>query len=463
LKPYLFFCAAIVAAAGCASRNFYAKINACSANERYESALKEIETNRKKYYPKNDTLLYFLDTGMLSHLAGKYSASNTAFEKAKRLAEKLYTKSISAEGVSLLTNDAQKPYDGEDYEIAMIYLIKALNYAALGDEDGALVEIRQLNHFFKTISLSRGTAASEIIKPGALYFAGITRESSGDINGALIDYKNAIRAFEKISMLPPRGLIKGCYTAAVKMGFRNDADRLEKKYALKKNGITDAGKEEIIIVHINGPAPVKRGRKIEISFGEGWAYAKSIKTNSSDRRQFAAANSAARGFAAKKTFSVSFPEYRQPLYDCAYLSVEIDGKQHGFKSEKISDITSAAAKCLKDRINRIRAKSIARTWIKHVLAREAEKSAEQSAGALTGFLVGGGLRAFSAATEQADIRSWRTIGAGITICRIPVQEGTFNLRLNLKNSAGSNIGEKVLSGVKVKKNKKTFITVRTFI
>ncbi len=448
---------------GCASRSFYAKINASSAGGRYETALKEIETNRKKYYPKNDTLLYFLDTGMLSHFAGKYSASNTAFEKAKRLAEKLYTKSISAEGISLLTNDSQKPYIGEDYEISMIYLIKALNYAALGDEEGALVEIRQLNHFFKTISLSRGTAAAGIIKPGALYFAGITRESSGDINGALIDYKNALKAFEKTGMPPPRGLIKGCYAAAVKMGFRNDAVRLEKKYSMKKNEITAISKEEIIIIHINGPAPVKRGRKIEVSFGEGWAYAKSIKTSGSEQRQFAAANSAARGFGSKKTFSVSFPEYSQPSYGCAYLSAEIDGKEKSFDTEKISDITSAAIKCLKDRINRIRAKSIARTWIKHVLARDAEKSAEQSSGALTGFLVGGGLRAFSAATEQADVRSWRTIGAEIAISRIPVKEGTFNLRLNLKNSAGSNIGEKVLSGVKVKKNKKTFVTVRTFI
>ncbi|MEA2081771.1 MAG: hypothetical protein U9O97_03425, partial [Elusimicrobiota bacterium] len=174
-------------------------------------------------------------------------------------------------------------------------------------------------------------------------------------------------------------------------------------------------------------------------------------------------NSAARGFASKKTFSVSFPEYTQPPYGCVYLNTAIEGKQNNFRSEKICDITSAAMKCLGDRINRIRAKSIARTWIKHVLAREAEKSAEQSGGALTGLLVGSGLRAFSAATEQADTRSWRTIGAGITVCRIPVKEGSFNLRLNLKNSSGANIGEKILSGVKVRKNKKTFITVRTFI
>jgi len=221
LKLYLCFCAAAaLLIAGCASRSFYAKINASSAGGRYEAALQEIESNRKKYYPKNDTLLYFLDKGMLSHLAGKYSASNAAFEKAKRLAEKLYTKSVSAEGVSLLTNDSQKPYDGEDYEIAMIYLIKALNYAALGDEGGALVEIRQLNHFLKTISISRGSSAAHGIKPGALYFAGIIRESAGDINGAVIDYKNALASFEKTGTTPPRGLIESCYAAALKMGFR---------------------------------------------------------------------------------------------------------------------------------------------------------------------------------------------------------------------------------------------------
>ncbi|MBU4134477.1 hypothetical protein KKH42_04040 [bacterium] len=461
LSPFV--CAAVLLASGCAEKNFYVKINDYSVSERYETALSDIETNKKKYYPKNDTLLYFLDTGMLNSLAGKYSAGNGAFEKAKQLAEKLYTKSISAEGMSLLTNDSQKPYEGEDYEIGMLYLIKALNYAALGSEDGALVEIRQLDHFFKTISLSRGSKASEGIIPGALYISGIMRESSGDINGALIDYKNAVAAFEKTGTTPPRGLLNGCYAAAVNMGFRDDADKLKEKYALKENEFAKAGKEEIIIIHINGPAPVKIGRKIEISFGEGWAYAKSIKTSGDDEQKFAAANSAARGFAAKKTFSVSFPEYTQPPYSCAYLSAEIAGLPGEFKSEKISDITSIAGKCLADRINRIRAKSIARTWIKHVLAGEAEKKAEKSGGALTGFLVGGSLRALGAATEQADIRLWRTIGAEITVCRIPAEVGTFNLRLNLKNRFGANIGEKVLSGVTIKKNKKTFLTVRTFI
>jgi len=447
--------------AGCAGKNFYAKINAESAGGRYESALKDIETNRKEYYPSKDTLLYFLDSGMLSHLAGKYKESNEAFEKAKMLSEQLYTKSLSAEGASLLINDSQKAYDGEDYEIAMIYLIKALNYAAMGEENSAMVEIRQLDHFFKTISVNGGSAGDEEIRPGALYFSAIVRESAGDSNGALIDYKNAISAFEKKGTTPPRGLIKGCYAAAVNMGFRDEADRLKKNYDLKQNETERGSREEIIIVHINGPAPVKTGRTIEVSFGDGWAYAQSIQTSGDDQKKFAAANAAARGFASKKTFSVSFPEYTQPPYSCAYLNVESEGKK--FATEKISDITSAAVKSLKDRINRIRAKSIARAWIKHVLAREAEKSAEKSSGKTMGMLVGGGLRALSAATEQADIRSWRTLGAEIAICRIPAEEGTFNLHLAMKNSAGSDLGEKILGGVQVQKNKKTFLSVRTFI
>jgi len=460
LKLYL-ATAALSVLYGCAGKNFYAKINAESAGGRYESALKDIETNRKEYYPSKDTLLYFLDSGMLSHLAGKYKESNAAFEKAKMLAEQLYTKSLTAEGASLLINDSQKAYDGEDYEIAMIYLIKALNYAAMGEENSAMVEIRQLDHFFKTISVNGGSAGDEEIRPGALYFSAIVRESAGDSNGALIDYKNAIAAFEKKGAKPPRGLITGCYAAAVNMGFQDDAQRIKEKYSLEQNEISPASREEIIVVHINGPAPVKTGRKIEVSFGEGWAHAESIKTSGDDQKKFAAANSAARGFASKKTFSVSFPEYTQPPYSCAYLNVEIEGKK--FKTEKTSDITSAAVKSLKDRINRIRAKSIARAWIKHVLAREAEKSAEKSRGKTMGMLVGGGLRALSAATEQADIRSWRTLGSEIAICRIPAEEGTHNLRLNMKTKFGADIGEKILGGVQVKKNKKTFLTVRTFI
>lgn len=459
MKNFLLL-SALILLAGCAGRDFYTKINADSSVGRYETALDDIETNRRKYYPSKDTLLYFLDKGMLSHLAGKYKESNTAFEKAKRLAEDLYTKSISAEAASLLINDSQKAYDGEDYEIAMIYLIKALNYAAMGEEDSAMVEIRQMDHHFRTVNLRGGSSGDNEIRPGALYFSALVRESAGDINGALIDYKNALAAFEKNGQTPPAGLTGGYYASARELGFTDEARRLKEKYSADI-GIAKTSGGEIIIVHISGPAPVKEGRRIEVSFGEGWAHAESIKTSVDDQKKFAQANAAARGFASKKTFSVSFPEYRQPSYNCAHLNIE--SGENSVETEKAFDISAAASKSLKARINRIRAKSIARAWIKHVLAKNAEEEAQKSRGSGAALLVGSSLRALAAATEQADIRSWRTLGAAITIGRIPVDVGTHNLRLNMKNSAGADIGAKILSGVEVEKNKKTFLTVRTFI
>jgi len=450
---------------GCAPPNFYQKINSQVNSENYAGAISEIQKNKKKYYPSRNTLLYFLDYGLLNHLSGNFAESNKSFEKGKRLADDYFTKSVTKEASTFLINDSMRPYYGEDFERALIYFFKALNYAAGGETDEALVEARQLNHFLKTLQTKHGHKSVYNEDPASRYIMGMLYEESGETNDALIEYKKAINAYEKsqksLGTGAPEGLIKSALQCALELGFYDDADWFEKKYKVKAEKRKESS--EIILIHLNGPAPKKINHFIEIAFNDGWAYAESVKVSGKDATDVEQARAAARGFTSKKQFRVAFPQYIQTEFKTEKIEVAVSGGDFKSVTEKASDISHIAMKNLSDRIARIRAKAIARAWIKHVLAKKAEEETKKKRGELTGLLVGGALRAVGAATEIADLRTWGTLPAEIGIARIPVKAGTYHLRLYLKDSGGNTIGEKVINDVTVEKNKKIFLTVRTLI
>ncbi|MFH1352234.1 MAG: hypothetical protein ABIH68_01510 [bacterium] len=448
---------------GCSPAGFYPKINSKLMSDNYAGAVGEIQKNRKKYYPSRNNLLYFLDYGLLNHLAGNFAESNKSFEDAKQLADDYFTKSVTKEAATFLINDSMRPYYGEDFERSLIYFFKAVNYAAVGETDEALVEARQLNHFLQTLQTNYGRKTVYKEDPAIRYIMGMLYEESGETNDALIEYKKAIEAYEGMQHVigcgAPESLIKSAILCAEKLGFSDDIDWFEKKYKVKAEQRHESS--EIILIHLNGPAPQKINHFIEISFGDGLAYAESVKVSGKDATDVEQAKAAARGFTSKKQFRVAFPQYIQPEFKTEKIEVAVSGGEFKGLTEKVSDISLIAMKNLSDRIARIRTKAIARAWTKHVLAQKAEEETKKKRGELTGLLVGGALRAVGAATEIADLRTWGTLPAEIGIARIPVKAGTYHLRLYPKDGGGNTIGEKVINDVIVGKNKKIFLTVRT--
>jgi len=438
----------------CTPPDIYIRLNSQIAQGNYIQAIGQIKANKDRFYPEKNALLYHLDLGLLNHLAGNYKESNQHFEKAKRLAEEFYTKSITKEASTFLINDTMRPYYGEDFEIALIYFFKALNYTMLGDEEGALVEARQMNYFFQELETRYGTKNAYKGDPAIRYIMGLIYENAGDLNSALIEYKNAIRLYKKNA---PRELLDSAYLLAKKLGFSDDVQWFRKLGAKGKK----RSKSEIVILHLNGPAPKKINHFIELSFGEGWAHLESVKVSGKERSDIEEARAAARAISAKEIFRVAFPKYIQPKFSCASAEVEVSGANIQAKTKTISDISRIAIKNLSDRIARIRTKAIARAWIKYALAKKAEKKVSKKRGLASGWLAGATLRAIGAATETADLRCWGTLPARIDIARIPVKPGQYHLRIYFKDDFGKIISQKVINDIKVKKNKKTFVTVRT--
>ena len=112
----------------------------------------EIMEAAKGDYGSKSQLLYFMDHGMVLHLAGEYEQSNVELEKAHLLIEELYTKRIRDEAASLLVNEARQPYEGAPYEHVMVNVVKGLNYALLQQWNDALVEARRIDHRLNVLS-----------------------------------------------------------------------------------------------------------------------------------------------------------------------------------------------------------------------------------------------------------------------------------------------------------------------
>ena len=111
--------------------------------EGFEGTIAKIEEEKDDIYGEKSAFLYHFDEGMLYHYAGKNKESIKHFEQAEQIYEDLYAKSVTNEAAALATNDNMRPYRARPFELLMMYQYQILNYLAIGDLDGALVEVRR--------------------------------------------------------------------------------------------------------------------------------------------------------------------------------------------------------------------------------------------------------------------------------------------------------------------------------
>ena len=142
LPPFL---AVLVLLTGCGpSVNRYLLIEQSLFAGDPQQAAAIVEQTEKEYGAKG-RLLYEMDRGMVLQLAARYQQSSAALERADEEVERLYTRTIRSETAAFLTNDNTLPYEGDAYEHVMINVINALNYAAQGQLQEALVEARRID------------------------------------------------------------------------------------------------------------------------------------------------------------------------------------------------------------------------------------------------------------------------------------------------------------------------------
>jgi hypothetical protein len=453
----------------------YEEITNLLSSENYMLAVQKVEEQKEKAYSKNERLLYYLDLGILLHLAGEFEKSNDCFEKAENIVDELFTKSISKEAVSLLTSDYARPYDGEVFERVLINVIRALNYLFLNQPDEALVEARKVDHKLSVYKNAYGGKLTYSEDAFVRYLMGMIYENSGELNDAFISYRNALysyKAYEANYNTPtPPELYGDVVRVAKRLRFDDEIEELKKDFSgvkLKERKIPK-GYGEVVLIHMNGLAPKKTEYTIQVAYGNGLVYVRASEVSTDEQANVNKALNIAGSIAADTNISIAFPKFEKRPFRIKSSSVEIEGRSESAETHLVENVEEIAIKDLEDKIGRIYARTVARAIIKYTLAyaggagagKVAEEFGGKMAGKITGFLAKKAFAAAASATEEADKRSWQILPAQFRIGRVILPEGSYTVYLILKDQYGNPVGRKTIRDVNVKDGKKTFLRVST--
>ena len=435
----------------------------------YTSALIVVEEQKTKAFDGKNRLLYFLERGMLLHVDGQYAESNAAFEEAKRIGDELYTKSLSNEGFSLMSNDYALDYAGENFERTMIHLFSALNYILLQEPDSALVEIRQVGDYLRKLQIDSTNENVYQEDAFARYLSALLYEAGGELDSAFVDYKKAAAAYlaygSDYAVAQPVSLMSNAERVASRLGAWAQEDLRNLGGGVPPRVLpADAG--EVIILHYNGLLPIKGQEKYTFPFSEAWLLAAAFQAaaQTGDRTDVNRAIAFSSQISGVDVVSVAFPKFIDRPYAIVRMMPNVNGALEISGPELVEDIGAIAVKDLADRIVRIRTKTIARAAIKYSLQKGAEIVAREVGGEYGDLLAAvtrfsGNIARF--ASEQADKRVWSTLPDQIWMSSIFLPEGTHDLTVDFLNAQQAVVESRLISGVQVSAGSRQFIIVRT--
>ncbi len=399
-----------------------------------------VEQAEKDYGTKN-RVLYGMDRGMTLQLTGRYQQSSAVLEQAEEEVDRLYTKSIRTETAAFLTNDNALPYEGDAYEHVMISVAKALNYAALGQIQEALVEARRIDHRLNVLA-DRVKDAHNYRSDGfARYLTGILYEAAGDTNNAFIAYRNAYEAYEAM-----RGWAHTPVPASLPSDLLRVTDALhltteleEYRRTFPDTTWTPVSEQpqlaRVVLISYNGRAPHKEDQFLDlpISLDAVQLVLLNRGLSQSNRHQNRVSDSVLYGLNGR-VVRVALPRLvlRKTQVGSEQMTLTSEaGPATTVHSVLVQNVTALAEQSLSERLPGITVKALARAATKYALAEGVTRGAQQAAGKdaapWVGLAVGLVTKGLAVASEEADKRSWQTLPDEIHLAQAWVTPGQYHV------------------------------------
>lgn len=337
---------------------------------------------------QRDQVLYNLNKGVLLRMKGDLSGSNAALEQAKVMIQKLDAVSLREQATAVTINDAMRSYLPPPFERAMLHTMMALNYLEQSDYNAARVEALQLDELLKQQKDMRPL-------PFARHIIGLIFEANGELDEALIAYRQSYEAYgtnrERVPLLLQQDLLR----LTQHLGLTDEQQRYEEEFKLQSWPRQDELKQkgQVVAIIFNGLIPRKQSTEIN---------AQSPRDGQLHR------------------ISVPFYEERAPQAQSARLLLA-DSKSG---TELLDRLDQHAHANLKSEMPAIIARTIARAGVKNRLVDNAR---DQSP------LLGAALNIATFITEQADTRAWNTLPQQLLIARATVTPGSYDIELKLDN------------------------------
>lgn len=434
----------VVSGCGLNMQKNYERIRPKLLAHNYDDAAGYVESVKESFYSKDNRLLYYMDKGMVLHLAKRYGDSNEALEQAKTAAEALWTESIGANAAAWVTTDNTLPYQGEDFEKVLIHLVAALNHIGLGSFSDARVEARQITNELELFN-SKYDDTKNVYRDDAFsrWLSGRLAETDEDhtaANDAWIDYRKSLDVYEKdyekrYGTAMPSVVVTDALRALQRLGPEFEAERraLQARYPQVRALPVDPRSEgQVVFLHLNGEAPYKVDR-----------YWQTV--------------------AGGDPLRIAFPQFVPKQTMIQYARVKVKQNNTEAHTEKMEDITAIAVQNLADHMGRIQGKAIARAVAKYVAGK-----ATQVAGARVGGnagvamqLAGAAWNVGNAVAEEADKRSWITLPAQVNVAELTVPSGAVTLDVEFMGPGGQ-VMEHAEFDTEVKPGQTVFLSYRTY-
>ncbi len=392
-------------------------------------------------------LLFYLEHGIVEHTRGDYDLSNRYFETAERVADRLFTRSLSREAASLVTNDELRPYRGEEFELVFIHYYRALNYWHLGLYEDALVECRKANLKLAEHTGRDGSDVSYRSDAFIHYLTALMYEATGELNDAYVSLKHARAGYEtyqdRFGLTPPEQFDQDLRRVAVEFG--DDDGPL--------GAFTPGSSEgELVLLSEIGFAPRRTQEELNLPI-----YDSDIKLSRRGKRNHAVQQVVGRHRRHRHRRDVDYwlrvavPRLESIPTRAAYIRVRASGLQT--RSEAVEDLDAIARATMADKAGTVLARTVARGLAKYA-ATEGIKKKNEVLGWLTNL--------FTAATEKADTRSWVSLPRSIHLSRLSLPPGEHDIVVEAVSQTGRVIKRETLEGIRVAAGHRTFLNHRIF-
>jgi len=447
---------------------------ACSSSKSYEEAMKTPEQKFYKGQYKDaarlllpqvnkkgkDQLLFMMECGLMLHAAGDYKTSNKVLLPAAKLA-KVIPISVTQQAASLLTNNRNTNYRGEDFEKVLVNMYLGLNFLLMNDYESARVEFSAVNNELSKIKTENGEARykQNIM---AKYLTAIAFEIIGEKSRDLRDIEFAYIEYKQIYDLNPGlDLVKeDLLRLSKRLNYMDDYSDWSRKFGRTFSGSEKNG--ELVAVFQAGRSAVKksRGSLLKDPMMEA-AVRVTLNTKS-----LAAGATVATVLVTLHNAENPIPKFVKRKNSVNSVRVNIAGKR--FNTFELQDVEQTAVQNLEDDYGRLYAKVAAQVAIKAAASvaagLAAKKLAEQSKqlggfAGLIGAAAGLGTGAALFSQMKPDLRCWHTLPANFQLGREFLPPGKYTAKFQFMGGGG--VVSTTEKEVEIKKGEKTLVNLRT--
>ncbi len=459
MKRLILFLASALLLCSCANKAMtrYETLAPVLKKEGFEGTIQKIEKEKDDLYGEKSAFLYHFDEGMLFHYAGKNKESIKHFEQAEQIYEDLYTKSVTNEAAALVTNDNIRPYRARPFEVLLMYQYQILNYLAIGDLDGALVEVRRAQIASEALYQKDKEKVND--NGWLRYLSAIVYEMAGEEDDAAIAYLKAAKAFEEGNVSMPKEVWEFINESLTNMDRADDLKKLKSTPLASTPKATEARQkgQEIIVVGYAGHSPILGEMYLSGTFVSAGAINLTYKDGKTGKINSFTLIAPPVAGAGSNTFHIGFalPEKKDLPQRTSLFSVNLDGKMR-VAPERVANIGAELDQNMRDENATTMVRTATRVVVRTIAAQKA-KSATNTGNGIFDLVKNIAVDVGQTQLEQADLRIGLFMPNTINVTRIPVDAGDHDVTISVMDGQGRFVGDYRLNKIKVGKGQKKII------